>query len=151
MAAVVADAVGASLKHPLEPLSVDEIAAAVEIVRSQRQLGERMRFVTIALHEPPKDVVLAFVPGSPVDRQAFLVLLDNATGWTYEVVVSLTHRAIARWDVIENVQPAIMLDEFLECEQACKASPEWQAGGRQLFGGRGRDSFGPQADRDPPA
>ena len=28
MAAVVADAVGASLKHPLEPLSVDEIAAA---------------------------------------------------------------------------------------------------------------------------
>ena len=34
-------------------------------------------------------------------------------------------------DLIPDVQPAIMLDEFLECEQACKASPEWQAAMRR--------------------
>ena len=128
-ATVVAGGVGVT--HPLEPLSVDEIAAAVEIVRSQRQLGDRMRFVTIALHEPPKDVVLAFVPGGEFERQAFLVLLDNQTSQTYEAVVSLSRRAVVSWEVISNVQPAIMLDEFLECEQACKASPEWQAAMRR--------------------
>ena len=40
MATVVADAIGAvGAKHPLEPLSVEEIAAAVDILRSQRALG----------------------------------------------------------------------------------------------------------------
>ena len=30
-----------------------------------------------------------------------------------------------------DVQPAIMLDEFAECEAACKANPEWQAAMRK--------------------
>jgi Cu2+-containing amine oxidase len=45
MATIVGDAIGVT--HPLEPLSVEEIAAAVNIVRAQRMLGERVRFVTI--------------------------------------------------------------------------------------------------------
>jgi primary-amine oxidase len=38
---------------------------------------------------------------------------------------------VVTWNYVANVQPAIMLDEFLECEQACKASPEWQAAMRK--------------------
>ena len=79
--------------------------------------------VHITLHEPPKDVVLAFPANGPVDREAFIILLDTEQGRTYEAVVSLSRQAVVSWDHIPDVQPAIMLDEFLECEQACKASP----------------------------
>ncbi|MBV9354809.1 MAG: primary-amine oxidase [Chloroflexi bacterium] len=124
MATVVSGGVGVT--HPLEPLSAEEIAAAAEIVRIQRQLGPRVRFVTITLQEPPKQEVLRFDGSTPLDRQAFVVLLDNTTGTTCEAVVSLTRNTVADWQEVPNVQPAIMLDEFLECEQACKASPAWQ-------------------------
>jgi primary-amine oxidase len=50
---------------------------------------------------------------------------------TDEAVVSLDRRAVVAWEEIADVQPAIMLDEFLECEEACKASPEWQAAMRK--------------------
>src|SRR5579859_3638387 len=73
MAIAVSSAVG--VVHPLEPLTVEELAAAADIVRTQKGLGPRVRFVTIALNEPPKDVVLAFPSGGPVDREAFVILL----------------------------------------------------------------------------
>jgi primary-amine oxidase len=117
--------------HPLEPLSSDEIAAVVEVLRRERSLGPRVRFVTISLKEPAKSAVLTFTPGRPIEREAFAILLDNETGRTYEAVVSLTQRKLTSWEHIPDVQPAIMLDEFLECEQACKASPEWQAAMRK--------------------
>jgi primary-amine oxidase len=129
MATTIQSAIG--LRHPLEPLSSEEIAATVEILRSQRQLGDRVRFVSISLNEPSKTEVLEFPSAGPVDRQAFAILLDNAVGRTYEAVVSLDQRSIISWTEIANVQPAIMLDEFLECEEACKASAEWQAAMRK--------------------
>ena len=36
--------------HPLEPLSADEIARAVNILHTERTLGPRVRFVAVTLH-----------------------------------------------------------------------------------------------------
>jgi primary-amine oxidase len=129
MATVVSSAVG--VLHPLEPLTLDELSTAADILRTQRGLGPLVRFVTIALHEPPKDVVLAFPSGGPVEREAFVILLDNEHGRTYEAVVSLSRHTVVSFDHVPGVQPAIMLDEFLECERACKADPAWQAAMRK--------------------
>src|SRR5215469_6216977 len=112
--------------HPLEPLTAEEITAAVHIVRTKRNLHERVRFVSVALHEPAKEVVLNFKQGDPISREAFIILLDNNDGATYEAVVSITEGNVTSWRHIPGVQPTIMLDEFFECEQAVKASPEFQ-------------------------
>ncbi len=72
MATLAAAAVG--VRHPLEPLTVDEIAATVAILRRERDLGPRVRFVNITLHEPPKDVVLAFEATGSGEREAFVIL-----------------------------------------------------------------------------
>ena len=77
-------------RHPLEPLSAAEIAAAVGIVRESGRLGERARFASITLHEPSKESVLGFRAGDAVAREAFIILLDNATNAVYEAVISLT-------------------------------------------------------------
>ena len=112
--------------HPLEPLTIEEIERAVSIVRSQRSVGPRVRFATVTLQEPAKDLVLRFQPGQSVDREAFVILLDNETGNTYELVVSLSAGMVVSDTHIPGAQPSILLDEFMECEIACKASPLWQ-------------------------
>lgn len=117
----------ATATHPLDPLSPAELQAAIAILRHQSPLGSTYRFVSVALQEPPKLEVLAFTPGQAIDRQAFAVILDNATGYTYEAVVSITQDEVLSWTHIPDVQPCIMLDEFLACENAVKASPDFRA------------------------
>ena len=116
-----------SPNHPLEPLTAGEIAAAVAIVRSQQPVGATYRFPCVTLHEPPKEQVLSFQPGDIWDRQVFLVLLDNATGSTYEAIVSLSQHQVLSWTPVPDMQPNIMADELVECEAAVKAHPDFVA------------------------
>ena len=111
--------------HPLEPLSKAEVEAVVEVVKRDTRTTGTSRFVSIMLNEPAKDAVVNYEPGYQVEREAFVVLLDNATGQCVEAVVSLTRQAVASWRPQDGVQPAIMLDEFVECEEAVKRSPEF--------------------------
>jgi primary-amine oxidase len=120
-------AAGCKVIHPLEPLSAEEILAAVALIKTQRSLGDRVRFITVTLHEPPKPVVLNFVPGASFEREVFMILLNNETGNTYEAIVSLTSQLVVSWTHIPGVQPPIALDEFFECEAAVKANPDFQA------------------------
>lgn len=117
----------AHLQHPLEPLTVAEVQAAVAIVRTEKAVGATFRFPCVTLNEPAKALVLNFKPGDSIDREAFLILLDNATGTTYEAVVSLTQAQVIRWQQVPQVQPNIMADELAECEAAVKADPTFQA------------------------
>jgi len=115
-------------RHPLDPLSPDEIRLAVAVVRKERQLSESFRFVTVTLNEPPKELVLHPRGGDPTVREAFLVVLDSATGRGFEAVVNLMARSLSRFTALaQGVQPSIMLDEFTECEEAAKRSPAFRA------------------------
>lgn len=116
-----------TVDHPLEPLTPDEIAAAVAIVRQEKSLSSSFRFATVTLNEPAKATVLSFKPGDTIEREAFLILLDNVTAKTYEAIVSLGIGQVKSWEHIPGVQPPIMLDEFVECEAAVKANEEFQA------------------------
>jgi len=116
-----------AIQHPLEPLTAEELGAAVALVREKRQLSEHFRFVSVALHEPPKDVVLSFKEGEKVHREAFLKLLDNTDGAAYEAIVDLTADDVTSWKHFPGVQPSVMLDEFFECEQLLKRDEAFQA------------------------
>ncbi len=113
--------------HPLDPLTAAEIENAVAILRVQRSLGQRVRFESIVLNEPPKDLVLGFEDGDTINREALIILFDNDTSATYEAIVSLNERTVSSWTHIPGVQPRITLDEFYECEIAVKESHEFRA------------------------
>jgi primary-amine oxidase len=114
-------------RHPLDPLNPDEIRDAAAIIRDVKKLSSTFRFVTVALNEPAKARVLDPRAGEPIDREAFLVLLDNATGTGYEAVVNLKARSVTRFDALaRGVQPPIMLDEFAECEEAARKCPAFR-------------------------
>ena len=113
-------------QHPLDPLTPEEIGEATAILKTQRNLGARVRFETIVLQEPAKETVLNFRIRDPIQREAFIVILDNDTGATYEAVISLNQGKVTSWKHIPGVQPRIMFDEFSECEAAVKANTEFQ-------------------------
>ncbi len=115
------------VKHPLEPLTAEEITTAVALVRSEQHLGESARFIAVNLHEPAKEVVLNFQPGTPIQREAFMVLLDSAAQRTYEAIVSLSAGHVTLWRELQYVQPAIIPEELAETEALVKANPAFQA------------------------
>jgi Cu2+-containing amine oxidase len=75
--------------HHLEPLTEVEIRTTARVVRSQRHIADGWRFVSISLHEPPKEKVLGFENGAATGCETFAVLLDKVDAKTYEAVVSL--------------------------------------------------------------
>ncbi len=118
--------------NPLDPLDPAEIQTAVEILRKDKRLPDSFRFVTVTLKEPPKEWILQPRSESRCPREVFVILLDNAAGRGYEAVVDLGRRAVVRYDMLpEGVQPPIMIDEFGECEEAARRSPEFRAACRK--------------------
>jgi primary-amine oxidase len=113
--------------HPLDPLTGDEIRAAVAVVRASDRLGRQVLFIRVSLHEPPKSKVLAFRTGDALERQAFVLLRDRLARTTCEVIVSITRRTILSWKDLAGVQPPITFDEFVECERMVQSDPTWQA------------------------
>lgn len=114
--------------HPLEPLSVEEVTKAVDAVKRDRGVGGNFRFHCVTLQEPPKARILTHRPGVDVlDREVFMVLLDNSTGTAYEAVVNVTRDLVRCWTRLPGVQPNIVPDELEECERAVKAHPDFLA------------------------
>lgn len=112
--------------HPLEPLSASEIELAVQIVKSEKVLTEKVRFAQIVLEEPDKEVVLNFKNGDAFNREVALIMLEPETNETFEATVSLTEKTVTRYEKIEDVRPGFMLDEFEEVEELVKADLAYQ-------------------------
>src|SRR5215218_5856239 len=119
--------------NPLEPLGPEEIRRVAEIVREERRIGPRVRFVTVALSEPAKQEVLEHdrAGGPAPDRAGFAVLYDRDAHETIEAVVSLTAGTVTSWRVREDVQPSVMLEEFFASEELLRADPRWQQAMRE--------------------
>src|ERR1700759_891614 len=98
--------------HPLDPLTADEIRAAVAIVRRDQNVDARWRFASIELREPSKDVVRAWAAGDQSDRAARVVCFNRDDGKAYRAIVSLTGDAVVSWAHEPDGQPNMTLDEM---------------------------------------
>jgi len=124
----------ATSRHPLEPLSADEVQQVVDLLKRSGRVTPTTRFVSVALKEPDKSLVHGFTEALSVPREAFAVLFDNAANACYEATVSLDREAVTAWEHVPGVQPTMTIDEQVECEQAVLASPEFQAKLREHTG-----------------
>jgi len=114
-------------RHPLEPLSAEEVRAAVGLLIRSGKVTPTTRFISVALHEPHKSFVHGSIGDRLPPRQAFAVLFDNAANACYEATLSLTDGVLLDWKHVPGVQPTMTIDEQVECEQAVLASPEFRA------------------------
>ena len=60
-----------SLRHPLDPLTKEELITTVAVLKKAGKLMPDSRFATIYLKEPPKDQVIADITAGRIRRGAF--------------------------------------------------------------------------------
>ncbi len=114
--------------HPLEPLTAAEIERAAGILKAQFGFErDGALFVSISLHEPPKQAVLGWPAGGALPREAFAIFRDLATRTTCEAIVSLSEERVSWWRTVPGAQPSITYEEALEADRTIKNDPVWQA------------------------
>ncbi|MFL5244585.1 MAG: primary-amine oxidase [Gemmataceae bacterium] len=123
-----------SIRHPLEPLTPQEVHVAVSLLKDAGKITRTTRFVSVSLKEPPKESVHRFSGSEPIRREARAVLFDNGTNSCYETTLSLADRKILSWTHTPGVQPTMTTDEQVECEQAVLASPEFKVALKKHYG-----------------
>ncbi|EED79256.1 predicted protein, partial [Postia placenta Mad-698-R] len=115
-----------SFKHPLDPLTPDEIVAVSLGVRRHTAANtdiKAIRFITSYLLPPPKKAVLAYLgipldPGEKPERATEIIRkaeVDDGQ-WEVETLEKLP----------EGVQPQISVEELLLCEKIIREDKQVQ-------------------------
>ena len=120
-----------AVNHPLDPLSSEEIATVVDLLKAGGQMKDGRFFSTIVLREPAKAEVLRYKPGEPFRREAFVGIYERATNKTFEAVVDLNKKAVVLWKEVAGVQPQFSIEDFLLTQQIVQDDPQWQAAMRK--------------------
>src|SRR5215510_15912134 len=76
-----------ALRHPLDPLTKEELITTVAALKKSGKLTPDSRFATIYLKEPPKEQVIADITASRAKRAAFALIYNWATRTPSEAVV----------------------------------------------------------------
>ncbi|MGR9435917.1 primary-amine oxidase [Rhizobium leguminosarum] len=121
-----------AVTHPLDPLSLAEIASAVAILKDRQTLAPTFRFPITRLEEPTKADLAAQRLGDRLPRLAFILAIDISNGETFEGIVDLTTGTVCSYirlplDELPYGQPPIMLCEFETVEGTVKSDPRWIA------------------------
>jgi primary-amine oxidase len=111
----------ATARHPLDPLTADEIRTAVAVVRRDRAVTDRWRFASISLKEPSKQ---ALASESELPREADVVCWDPGDGTLFKGTVSLSEGRVLAWEARPGEQPPITNDEYHECDQTLRKQPQ---------------------------
>lgn len=127
MPAPAADAADADPRHPLDPLSADEIRQACATARRELGLGPGSRFAIVRLHEPPKEVVRNYRPGDVVEREAWLAVMDRDNGSLHDGVVSLTGGTVVGWSERPGLQGPLLLNEYDAVADLLQHDDAWHA------------------------
>ncbi len=108
-------------RSPYDPLSPDEIRAAVGIAAPGVGAAADQHVVCVSTGEPARD-------GSEDARRfAEVIVHDRSAGDTRTVRVDLEAGAVDREHVDHGVQPAMTTEEFLRVQQAVRDAPEFRA------------------------
>src|SRR5262249_32412228 len=113
-----------AVSHPLDPLTAEEIRAAMQIVKSDARFTGAA-FPSVALQDPPKGDVLKWQPGQAIARRARILAMT--AGGTYEPLVDLTNKRLESATEHPGVEPSITLTE-IESTKVVLSNAEFKAG-----------------------
>jgi primary-amine oxidase len=111
--------------HPLDALTSDEVSSVARLLVAAGHADDKTLFAAITLLEPAKASVLAWAPGQPFDRRAFVVLRRD--GKTFEARVDVTSGKVLDFAEVPGAQPMIMDQEWARARDAFEADPRFAA------------------------
>ncbi len=113
----------AAAPHPLDPLTAEEYAETVRVLREAGHVDDASRFPALGLREPAKASVLAWAPGEAFTRASFAVVKQGPR--TFEAVVDLDGARVESWTEVEGVQPSLLLEEFAGVSEILSGNEEF--------------------------
>jgi primary-amine oxidase len=111
--------------HPLAMTTAAEVHTVRDVLVEAGLLTDTVRYTFFAPEEPPKDEVLS---GGASDRCFRIVLLDLASGRSWDTVVSTDSRSVVssrELDPAREGQPPIIDSEFEIVEDILNADQRW--------------------------
>ncbi|UPK91440.1 hypothetical protein LCI18_002375 [Fusarium solani-melongenae] len=110
--------------HPLDPLSIEEIRAAVKIIRDYAS-PKSLKFNCLTLREPKKAEYAAFRArtGPRPARRAFAIVIEKGTSKVSEVVANIAESKVEEWNAVSEVGPTLTLEDLDVCERVARADP----------------------------
>ena len=117
-------------KHPLDPLSAQEIEAAVSVVNQHAGLDDSAWFETVSLAEPDKAELIAYNSGSAIERRAYVCCYEPSANRTWQGHVLLSSdpndAVLTDWTHIPGAQARIVSEEFAAADRLVKADPRFK-------------------------
>ncbi|MHB8452392.1 MAG: copper amine oxidase, partial [Mycobacteriales bacterium] len=114
-------------RHPLEPLTAEEITAATGLLREDPRLPAGALFARVELAEPTKAELAAARPDAPPERRLAYSAYDRASRTAYEALVSLSRQVVLEVTAKPGVQPGLLLfSELYVAGELVRADPRWQ-------------------------
>ncbi len=113
-------------RHPLDPLTSQEIVAAAAILRKSGRMRADSKFSQLSLQEPAKEKVWSFGRGIVVPREASATIFDRRSNKTFEAVVDLDRQTVRSCNEIANVQPGLMAADLEILERVVRSDSRWQ-------------------------
>jgi primary-amine oxidase len=98
------------LYHPLDALTSDEYWTVHDVLQQSGHMTDKTLVSSLLLHEPEKDVVLAWKVGNPIPREADVIL--EASGKTIEARVDIAGHKLEFWKEVPGVQAPITQTEL---------------------------------------
>ncbi|KAI0177119.1 copper amine oxidase [Pestalotiopsis sp. NC0098] len=110
--------------HPLDPLSIDEIATASGILR-QHAAGQSLKFNCVTLREPARAEYTAWKAdqGPRPDRRAYSIVLKGGSAAVATAVVNISKRKVDEWNDVDDVAPTLTLDDLDHLEINARKDP----------------------------
>lgn len=116
----------ASSKHPLDPLTQDEVATTTSALRSHLQAKvSDLRIKVIDLYEPPKNATLAFLRhnGPRPDRKSRVYYLRKPSHTLVRAFVNITTGTVEKNEEQKGFQGPVDWVEYDQVNNACNEHP----------------------------
>ncbi|MFL3646900.1 MAG: hypothetical protein ACJ04O_10660 [Cellvibrionales bacterium] len=111
---------GNSVEHPLDALTQGELTEVIAILADNDRHDDSTRFPEVSLKEPTKAFVYAWQVGDAIPRAAKVVGRQGSV--TFEAVVDISNRTLIDWQQVEDVQSALLLEEWMAAGELWKTS-----------------------------
>jgi primary-amine oxidase len=113
-----AAAIAPTVYHPLDALTPAEYWVVYKALQTTGHTEEKTIFSSVLLHEPDKQDVLKWKPGSPIERKADVVLYHQ--GHSYAALVNITTAQVESFEELKGLQAPFTTTEEEEVNDAIK-------------------------------
>jgi primary-amine oxidase len=118
MAPGIAGAQTLAPEHPLDALKTPEYWTVYDVLRATGRIDAETYYASVLLHEPSKDLVLAWKAGDPISREADVTLMRK--GEVIEARVDVARRQLESWKEVKGVQGPMIDSELRELGEVVK-------------------------------